>query len=131
MDGRRSFGFLNFMREKQGRRIVQMSKKFDDKRQPAQAAESNDDQKEMGLTLTTKQSWLLVIGILILFGALLFFGYKDWQRQYRMRLEFEEHLRNLPTSKADEEKGARTFLSAIRTWTESPHSPQNMESVRI
>ena len=74
-----------------------MSKKTDDRCQSTEAAESNNNQKETGLVLTTRQGWLLVIGILILFATLLFFGYKDWQRQYRMRLEFEEHLPSFPT----------------------------------
>jgi hypothetical protein len=75
---------------------MQMSKKIDDRRQSPEAAESNNNQKETGLVLTTRQGWLLVIGILILFATLLFFGYQDWQRQYRIRLEFEEHLRSFP-----------------------------------
>jgi hypothetical protein len=58
-----------------------MSKRIYDYGQFAQATESDDDQKEIGLTLTTKQSWLLFIIILVFFGTLLFFGYKDWQRQ--------------------------------------------------
>lgn len=81
---------------------MHVSKKLEDKRQAVQAAEADDDQKEIGLTLSTKQGWLLMIIILILFGTLLFFGYKDWQRQRQMRQDFEEQLRNIPTSSADE-----------------------------
>ncbi len=109
-----------------------MSKKLDDQRQSAQAAESDYDQKEIGLTLTTKQSWLLVISILIFFGTLLFFGYKDWQRQRQMRQEFEAHLRAIPTSKADEEKRERGLsCPQYACGRGSPYVPQNMESVRI
>lgn len=111
---------------------MQVYKKLNDQRHAAPAAESNDGQKEIGLTFTTKQSWLLVIGILIFFGTLLFFGYQDWQRQRQMSQEFEEHLRNMPISKTDEEKnGARTFLSAIRVWPGKSTLPAKNESVRI
>lgn len=56
---------------------MQMSKKNDDRSQTAQALVTDDDQKEIGLALTAKQGWLFMIIILIFFGALLFFGYKD------------------------------------------------------
>lgn len=90
---------------------MQTSQKLDEPRQAARAAESNNHQKEAGLTLTATQSWLLVIGILILFGALLFWGYNDWQRQREMSQEFEKHLRSLPISKANEEERARGLES--------------------
>lgn len=97
---------------------MQTSLKLNEQRQAIQAAESNDHRKEeAGLTLTTKQSWLLIIGILLLFGTLLFFGYKDWQRQSQMSREFEEHLRNMPVSKATQE--------------DSPDVSQKTESVGI
>jgi hypothetical protein len=89
---------------------MQISQKLNDQNQAARTPASTDNQKDAGLTLTTKQSWLLVTGILIFFGTLLFFGYKDWQRQRQMSREFEQHLRNMPISQADEEKGARNFL---------------------
>jgi hypothetical protein len=111
---------------------MQMSKKNDDRSQTAQALVTDDDQKEIGLALTAKQGWLLMISILIFFITLLFFGYKDWQRQRQMSQEFEEHLRAIPTSKADEEKRERgvSFL-AYASALESPHTSQKTESRRI
>ncbi|MCI0695735.1 hypothetical protein L0337_27495 [candidate division KSB1 bacterium] len=109
-----------------------MSKKDDDKRQAVLTTESDNARKESGLTLTTKQGWLLTIIILIFFGTLLFFGYKDWQRQRQMRQEFEEHLRTIPTSKADEEKRERGLsFPQYACERESPNFPQKIESVRI
>jgi hypothetical protein len=120
------------MCENQGRKIMQMSKPEDDKRQAAPTTESDHARKESGLILTTKQGWLLTSIILIFFGTLLFFGYKDWQRQRQMSREFEEHLRAIPTSKVDEEKGERGFsLPQYACGRGSPHAPQKTESVRI
>lgn len=102
---------------------MQTSQKLNEPRQAARAAESNDHRKEAGLMLTTTQSRLLVIGILILFGTLLFFGYKDWQRQRQMRQEFEEHLRAIHTSKADEEKGSADVLFRDTHVDEKIHTP--------
>jgi hypothetical protein len=111
---------------------MQMSKPNDAKRQTVAATESDHARKESGLTLTTKQGRRLTIIILIFFGMLLFFGYKDWQRQRQMRQEFEEHLRAIPTSKADEEKRDTGLLCPQYAYgLESPRPPQEIESVRI
>jgi hypothetical protein len=54
------------------------------------------------------QSRLLIIVILVFFGTLLFLGYKDWQRQYQLRQKFEEHLRSIPTSSAEEHEASKS-----------------------
>lgn len=69
-------------------------------------AETNAQAEKAGRFSTARRGWLLFILVLIFFMTMLFFGYKDWQRQQQLRLEFEEHLRSLPTSSLSEYKNA-------------------------
>jgi hypothetical protein len=64
---------------------------------PAPAHPAHDD---IGFVLTGKQTLKLFILLAFFFGALLYFGYKDWRHQQRMQEDFEEHLRRVTTPAA-------------------------------
>jgi hypothetical protein len=43
--------------------------------------------KPAGFLLTTKRTWLIVAGIILLFLVLLYFGYLDWLRYLEMEAQ--------------------------------------------
>jgi hypothetical protein len=69
-------------------------------------AEINLRAENSGRFSSARRGWLLLILVLLFFSVMLYSGYNDWQRQQRLRMDFEEHLRNLPTSSLSEYKNA-------------------------
>jgi hypothetical protein len=69
-------------------------------------AETNPQAEKIGMFSTTRRGWLLFILVLAFFIVMLYFGYRDWQRQQGLRLEFEERLRSMPASSLSEYKNA-------------------------
>lgn len=55
---------------------------------------SQTDRKAGGI-FPLRQSIFFVVALVVLIGILLFFGYKDWQRQQAMHQELESHIHGM------------------------------------